>query len=61
MIDINGRDAWMIPGDLETQPFGEFLEKIISFIIPELSQLETNDGKLLLDKLFLVIKEELNK
>jgi len=61
MIDINGQDAWMLPGSLNTEPIGDFLEKISNFILPKVFEMNIDDEKNFLDKLSLLIKEEVDK
>jgi hypothetical protein len=61
MIDINGNDVLMIPGNLVNEPFSDFLEKITSFIIPKMSEITSDESEKLLDQLSLKIKEEINK
>jgi hypothetical protein len=61
MIDINGNDVWMIPGNLVDEPYSDFLEKITSSIIPKISEMSLNEREILLDRLSLKIKEELDK
>ena len=61
MIDINGNDVLMIPGNLVNEPFSDFLEKITSFIIPKMAEITSDESEKLLDQLSLKIKEEINK
>lgn len=61
MIDINGNDVWMMPGNLVDEPYSDFLEKITSSIIPKVSEMTLNEREILLDRLVLKIKEELDK
>ena len=62
MIDINGKEGYMISGDsLETEPFGEFLEKITVCILPKISEMSSEESENFIDKLFLIIKEETEK
>lgn len=61
MIEINGNDVLMIPGNLVDEPYSDFLEKITSSIIPKVSEMTLNEREILLDRLVLKIKEELDK
>lgn len=61
MIDINGNDVLMIPGNLVNEPFSDFLEKITSFIIPKMAEITIDESEKLLDQLSLKIKEEIDK
>ena len=61
MIDINGNNVWMIPGNMTTEPYSDFLEKISSSIIPKLFLMDSEQSELLMDKLSLIIKEEMDK
>jgi|LSQX01.1.fsa_nt_gb hypothetical protein len=61
MIDINGVDATMFPGSLMNEPYSDFLEKITVHIIPKLIKLKDLEIENFLDKLSVVIKEEVNK
>jgi hypothetical protein len=60
MIEINGNDVWMMPGNLADEPYSDFLEKITSYIIPKMYELCGDDNEKLLDVLSLKIKEELD-
>lgn len=61
MIDINSNNANMYPGEISEQKnFGNFLETIITLLVPRISVMNDNEQKKLLNNLILKIKDTLN-
>ena len=53
MIDINGNDAFMIPGDFGTNKYTEFLEKLNVMIFPKIFELDEKIQGKFLEELYL--------
>jgi len=56
MIDIKGEEAFMIPGDLGTSNYTDFLEKLNFIILPKIYSEDDKDSKQFLDSLYSKIK-----
>ena len=61
MIDIIDNKAWMVPGNLHTLPIGEFIEEIATTIFPKIIEIKQENRKKLMDKLLILIKDEVDK
>lgn len=60
MIDINGNDVYMQAGELENKELCNFLETIISLIIPKITEMDNEKQKSFLDDIILKIKDGVN-
>jgi hypothetical protein len=61
MIDISGEDAWMIPSNSSEDQYSNFIEQIISYIYPIVIKMTDEEKIKYLDKLSLIIKEDIDK
>ena len=61
MIDIVGNKAYMLPGDVEPDPFSDFIEKMCSLILPKIFKMSPENRKILMDKILNIIEGEMNK
>lgn len=57
MIDIKGKDVFMIPGDLGLSKYSEFLEKLNRIIYPKIYNLSEDQTENFLNEIYNKIKE----
>lgn len=59
MIDLDGIDATMYPGKLETDDYSDFIENISMSILPKFFSFDSDKRKNMLNSIYLKIREEL--